>query len=691
MSVTVRYCTICLVAVLALTAPKAAICAEGMWVPSAGSSPYLFDSLRSAGLQLAADEVFTGNPSSLSSAVFQLSTGCTGSIVSQDGLSLTNYHCLLRFIPALAGTDSLIKNGFAAHAPEQEPRLEGLSAEITHQIIDLTDSISAQLAGAETFLLKKKRADSICLSLEKQYSQSTGLIARIKPSLHLTQFHLYLLESFSDIRLAFLPPEYVDLGHVADNWQWPRHSADFAFIRIYKNGKAYHSDAYIPVAQSYPAENDFAMLLGFPTESDNHLSSAGLACLTDSIIPVRNTCLKTKAQIFGRASNKDQALRNVYLGKLYNAQNSATKYDGAYRMLKRYRAHAGRYELEQQLASEDPVAGGILTELYAQERALSSLEKQSNLLLNSVFGSDLFIAAMKLRKLSSPTADFAKTQATTLQQVVAIFGGADVSTEQELATALFVYYIENADKTLLPSRLAWLDKQAAMHYFEDILKKSVLTDLQKTTKFVTNYKQGESNPLDSDPLFVLANDIYSSYLTLLRPEISAHASAVDSLYYEYFQRLGAITNTSQYPDADATLRLSYGQLRATLPEDGVRYAWRSTKQGLEEKYRQDSLSYPFPAIFRAFVADKLSGDQTICFTTTCHTSGGNSGSPVLNARGEMIGLNFDRIWQATMSDYYYSEEICRNIAVDMRYIMLLLGEYFAASEIASEIYCAGAE
>lgn len=659
--------------------------AEGLWIPSDTAVYKLDECLAKAGSTLGYKDIYAEGSGSISNAIIHFNFGCSGGVLSDNGLAITNYHCLIKHVSLLPNADSLVLHGFSAESNEDEIILPGVTVEITRKIVDITDSISRLLDNIEHYSVRKFVSDTIFQNLERQISEKTGLNARIKPDLHLTRFHLYLTESFNDVRLVFFPPNYINFGKDADNWQWPRHSGDFAFVRIYQDGKPLQNNDFITIADTACAEHDFVMQLGFPTETSVHVSSSALQCLQKSVLPQRIESLRERSAHFETAILRNDSLSLKYASKNYSAQNYIVKFDGALTMLDRHRAYDSKLKYEFEMSEMSAGIQTTIHKLLIKENESCPFETQNSLLLNSVFGADLFLSTLKLRKLSAPTKDFSATQAVTFQQLRNFHTETDMRTEVAIAEDAFVYYIAHTPAQWLPESLKSLTDENSRRYFQQILKKSELTDAAKTERFIQKYKNTQSNKLDTDPLFKLTNDIYNQYLFVFQPLSTPIATEVDSLYYEYYSQLKRYDNSPKYPDANATLRVSYGLVSKTEPMDGVLWDWKTTKKGLTEKYNKDSVCYTLPKVFLQYINDVLPSSQTICFTTTSHTSGGMSGSPVVNQKGEMIGLNFDRTQQATMSDYYYSEETCRNIAVDIQYIMHLLDHYFNAQSLSQEI------
>ncbi|MEN8224626.1 MAG: S46 family peptidase [Bacteroidota bacterium] len=695
---------------------------EGMWIP------LLLEQLnekemQEMGFKLTAEDIYSINQSSMKDGIVIFGGGCTAELVSDQGLLLTNHHCGYGSIQRHSSLEhDYLTDGFWAMSQEEELPNPGLSVTFLVRMEDVTDKmlegIRDDMTEAERDEKLKQNADT----LEAAAIEGTHYKARIKPFYYGNEYYLFITEVFTDVRLVGAPPSNIGkFGGDTDNWMWPRHTGDFSVFRIYadsNNQPAAYSENNIPYKPGFHfpiniqgvEEDDFTFVFGYPGATQQYIPSCRVEHIAGVINPIRISLRDQRLNIIHKYIERDDLVRIQYSAKAAGIANGWKKWIGENKGIARTGIVEKKHRHEKEFTwwvntSEErkDEYGGIVKNFNKLYDRISPVETEMACISESVLTIEILRMGRYFARLSRvcedkehSEEDIEKAVSSLRKTAASFFKNYHQPLDKETFIAMINAYLDLADPAYRPEELEIIDKKYKgdiSAYADHIFEKSFLATEESVNEFLDNFKCKHHKKILKDPAYSLANAFVETYNQDMRPLLLKYYAEDDSLQRIYMKGLMEFQPDRRfYPDANFTLRVTYGKVKGYQPRDAVSYKHFTTLEGIMEK--ED------PAIYDYVVEDRLKelyeskdygryadkdGSLHVCFIATNHTSGGNSGSPLLNDMGELIGINFDRCWEGTMSDIVYDPEQCRNISIDIRYCLFIIDKFAGAGHLVEEM------
>ncbi len=690
---------------------------EGMWVPAL-MKQYNLEEMRGMGFRLTAEDVYSAEQPSMKDAVVVFGGGCTGAFLSGDGLLITNHHCGYGHIQRHSTVEhDYLTHGFWAASREEELPCPGLRVSILRYMKEVTGEV---LAGTDTIGDRDRRNRKIhenSLRIENGARDGNRFTAQVRPFFYGNQYYLHVYKVYTDVRLVGAPPSAIGkFGGDTDNWMWPRHTGDFSLFRVYAgkdNEPASYSTGnvpykpvrYFPVHAGGVQPGDFTMVFGYPGRTTRYVTSHAVDLVMNQRDPDRVALRELKLDIFNRHMESNPAVRIQYAAKHAGVSNAWKKWQGEILGLKRLNAVENKRRSER--AFEDWArTKGLWDNRYdAIFRESEILHRQyAPLIRASDYYSEIVTGGIELFALASRVDAFVKQARRTdgitpearvslCQQVSAFFRDYHAPVDEALFATLLPLPGEKLPPSYLPADYRNVMKRyPASRLVRAVYRKSLLADSVRLRKWVNSTDMAGLGALDKDPMMSLYLSLRSHLDTAIQPQARLLESRIEegmALYLEGILKMEE--GRPLYPDANSTLRVSYGRAEGYEPFDGVKYLYQTTLRGIMEKDNPAIYDYDVPDRLRElseagdFGPYARNGEMAVCFVASNHTSGGNSGSPVLDGNGRLIGVNFDRCWEGTMSDILYDPELCRNIVLDIRYVLFIVDRYAGAGYLLREM------
>ena len=685
----------------------------GMWIPTELNEK----EMKSLGMKISAKDIFNPDKASIKDAVVQFDGGCTAEIISPKGLLLTNHHCGYDNIQSHSTVENdLLTNGFWAKDMTGELPNPGVTVDFITDIKEVTSQI---LAGTENLTgdgLNKKINENIEVYKKAQKTESYQTIS-VRSMYYGNKFYAYVIETYKDIRLVGAPPSAIGkYGSDTDNWVWPRHTGDFSMFRIYadKNNKPaeyskdnipYVPKHFLPISMKDKKEDDFTFVFGFPGRTTEYLPAVAVDKIMTEIDPamisVRDVTLKT----LDEKMRVDNATRIKYASKYARISNAWKKWQGEIEGLKKSNAVGKKQQYEQSLISKNPAIKSTIDGLnklyneqapYALNRAYySELPRNAETLaLGSLFGS--YVEAVENGTSSQKSVDNLKSRLSEM------YKDYESGLDAKVTAKVLALYANKTPQQFLPAGFEkYKDVNQNLATIENWAKSSIITgggkvngatvytDINKVFADQKTLVQA----LKNDPLVQLYTSIKGAYIKSTHDKVTSLQTEIDALQKKFMaQQMETDKDRKFFPDANSTLRVTYGKVKGSNPRDAVSYGYQTHISGIMEKYIPGDYEFDLPKKLINLYNTKdygvykdKTGEVPVNFTATNHTTGGNSGSPALDAHGNLIGLNFDRQWEGTMSDINYDPKLCRNIMVDTKYILFVVDKYADAKWLLNEM------
>lgn len=692
---------------------------EGMWIPML-LRQYNIEDMQKKGFKLTAEDIYAINQASLKDAIIGLGREgspfhhfCTGELISDKGLVVTNHHCSFDMIQNHSSLEhNYLKDGFWARNLNEELANPGITASILVRMEDVTSRINAALKEGMSEEERSKVIRQVAQQLEKEAVAGTNLSASVKPYFNGNQYFMSVFKIYKDVRLVGAPPSAIGkFGGDTDNWMWPRHTGDFSVLRIYADtnnepasfsldNRPYQPAKFLTISARGIQEGDFTMVFGYPGTTQEYLTSYAIEQLTEVENPHKVAIRTAKLNIMNEAMNRSELLRIKYAAKAAGVANAWKKWQGEMKGLKRFRTIESKKETEHKFvewAQQHPEYAGLM-ENYKQ-----LYQKRRELVLASVYaqeagkrGAEIIGWATQVYKLleNYASATDREIYRNQCQEFVAdYYKDYDVATDKAILAEMVHLYITNLPEKWLPDLLVSLKQKGNYReWTQKIVEKSILAQPEAMMMLIRHVNKDSYKKLKKDPVYELAVAINDFYAWRILPELSAinrQISQLDRLWIKVLMEMNP--EKLFYPDANSTLRVAYGKIGGYSPVDAVNYKYYTTLTGIMEKDNPAIYDYDVPAKLREVYRQKdygkyaQNGEIPVCFLATNHTTGGNSGSPVLNGDGQLLGINFDRAWDGVMSDMQYEPAICRNIAVDIRYVLFVIDKVAEARNLLDEM------
>ena len=677
---------------------------EGMWLPSLISQRIA--DMQEKGFKLDAKDIYDINQASLKDAVVLFGRGCTGEIVSEEGLILTNHHCGYGQIQKHSSVEhDYLRDGFWAMRRDEELPNEGLTVSILERMDDVTSIV---LKGCAPDMDMNKREEIIKDNIRKLESKtsSKGIKAKVEVMYYGNQYFLFVYKVYSDIRLVGAPPSSIGkFGGDTDNWMWPRHTGDFSIFRIYadkdnnpapysKDNVPYKPKKYLHISTKGVKEGDFTMVYGFPGRTQEYIHSEGVR-YTEEIGDPHKIHLRTiKLGIMDKYMKDSQKVRIQYSSKYAGVANAWKKWQGEVKGLKKMKTVAAKKAYEKEFAAwaNDNEFNGLV----------DSISRIYEKAVPIMFARDYYNETFRSCELINYAPDACCIGGT--DEILGSF--IDTTETRREADKFFKDYDVRIDKEIFAAMMAEFDKNVPdadkPEYFKEQMKKysdaqTWADSLYAESKFTSRESvYSLTDFVSNDPAIELHGEMQDWYLQMSQ-KIKELNTELQEAYRDYMRGQLAYSKDQKtgkdfYPDANLTLRVAYGHVKGYSPADGIYYIPYTTIKGIMEKDNPDIFDYNIPQRLRDVYAERdfgkwvnEDGEVPVCFLATNHTTGGNSGSPVLDAEGNLIGLNFDRVWEGTMSDLVFDPEICRNIVLDIRYVLFVIEKVAGAHHLLEEL------
>ena len=720
-----RKLIILLIAVTFVTGARAD---EGMWLPLLINRLNYVD-MQKAGLKLTAEEIYSVNHSSLKDAIVQFGGGCTAEIVSDQGLVFTNHHCGYSSIQSHSTVQhDYLTNGFWAYSKQEELPCPGLTVRFLVRMQDVTKEITSKLNNG---MSEKSRAEAIQAASEELQNKAvagTGYEARVSSFYAGNEFYLFVYETYKDVRLVGTPPSSIGkFGADTDNWMWPRHTGDFSIFRVYanadgkpaeyaKDNKPLKPKHFLPVSIKGVEQNDFAMIMGYPGRTNRYLTSWGVKLGIEKTDPAIVKIRDKKLSIMREYMDVSDNVRIQYSSKYAGVANYWKYYIGQMRALKRMKVAEKKEKTEAQFANwvnadagRKAQYGAVLTDYatayqlidqYAVALTYASEALRGTEALTLARGFEPILATLKNKGGKEPKA--------TAGAVPSSGRGMGGNLTQERVDEFYKNYHQPLDQKMLASMLEmfYKDVPADQHFpYLDQLYKKYNGDFTKYAAYAfakSNFVNPEKTKallekptvkgIEKDPLYILAQAI-SAYSLDIMGKASTGSDALTHATRLFMAGLREMSPDKNFAaDANSTMRLTYGNVLDYYPADAVHYDFYTTLKGVMEKEDPNNWEFVVPAKLKELYTAKdfgpyanKKGEMVVGFLANTDITGGNSGSPVINANGELIGLAFDGNWEAMSGDIAFEPTMQRTIAVDARYVLFIIDKYAGAKNIINEL------
>lgn len=696
---------------------------EGMWLPML-LGQQVYNDMVKRGLKLTKDQLYHINKASVKDAIIIFSGFCTGEIVSNEGLIFTNHHCGYDAIAtASTVTNNYLKDGFWAKSKQQEIPSQGLYAEFLTKIEDVTkeveDSVKG-LSGAE----RTAKVNAVMAAINKRYSDADKkIIARVSALFKGNQFLVFVYQRYSDIRLVGAPAESIGkFGGDTDNWEWPRHTGDFSVFRVYmgKDGQAadYSPENvplkpkhFLPVSIKGIKDGDYAMTWGYPGSTNRYETSFGVKQKIDisnpSIVNLRDMRLKFMLE----QMKKDQATRLKLASDYASIANYWKFFDGESKQLVKYNTYDQKKAAEakfQQWANGKPEFQSIFPDYAKAYDSWRPYSKHQLYINEGIFGSPLLAFAGSLQQVENAivkkgsSADIKKAVDAAKEARTSFLKDEDKPSDQNILGAVLRMFYTDIDKSQHPigfyeglkGSYGSLDEETTYKkYAAGVFNNTMIFDENKWNAFCNN---PDATVLQADPAYATASAFLKNWQGKYMPlfqQFNVKNGELGRLYLKGILQMDTVKAKKMYPDATFTMRVSFGNVKSYNPRDAVHYDNVTTMKGVLEKYKPGDYEFDLPASVLELARKKDFGqyidpvrkDLVIGFITTNDITGGNSGSPVIDANGNLIGLAFDGNYEALSHKIAFDPVYNRTICVDIRYVLWCIDKVGGATNLIKEL------
>lgn len=693
---------------------------EGMWLP-------LFlqqlneKQMKSMGMKISAKDIYNINSGSLKDAIVSFGGFCTGEVISSQGLVLTNHHCGFDAIQNHSTLEhNYINNGFWAANQSQEIPNAGLFVTFIVRIEDVSKKALQGVTKTMTETERQSTIDKNINALRKEVKQESYQSNFVRPFFEGNQYFLFVTETYNDIRLVGAPPSAIgNFGKDTDNWMWPRHTGDFSMFRIYagKDNKpaAYSIDnvPYTPkkslnISLDGVSEGDFTMVFGFPGRTAQYLHSAAVDQIMTVNDPAKIAIRDKALTVLDGFMRKDEQIKIQYAAKYASIQNAYKKWQGEVLGLTSTNAVAKKQVAEkefQKRVEANPVwkkeYGTLLQDLSTQYAALNKYGLARDFFTETVSRIEAFtigaqINSVKSAKEKNGEAGLLQAKAKAIDRLADLYKEYNATVDQQLFAAMMEKFVKDQPEEFIAPFLR--EKVNAVNGNFQELAKQVYSGVElfgngeKTMQELANNPNAVIEANDNSLANQLYNELVNHFYTTINKEFTNIQTNINQLQRTYMQaQMDVFKEKLFFPDANSTLRVTYGKVKGYNPRDAVKFDFYTYLDGVMDKYKPGDYEFDVPEKLRSLYQQKdfgvygQQGKMPVCFIAQNHTTGGNSGSPALDAYGNLIGLNFDRVWEGTMSDINYDPSICRNIMVDIRYVLFIIDKYAGATHLVKEM------
>lgn len=681
----------------------------GMWIPSQLEGEREKE-MKSLGSNLSAAAIYAVGKPSIKDAIVHFNGGCTAEVISKKGLLLTNHHCGYGAIQSHSTTEhDYLQDGFWAYKQKQELENKGMFVTFIKRIDDVTIEV---FSGTSDYVSEKENQDKIAQNIQKlikNAKKETWQEANVKAFYKGNQYFLFITEKFKDIRLVGAPPSSIGkFGADTDNWMWPRHSGDFSLFRVYadknnrpaeyaKDNKPYKPEHYLPVSVDGVEENDFTLIFGFPGRTNEYLPAVALDQIVHKLNPAKIDIRDKALKIVDKHMRSDNTIKIKYASKFARIANYWKKWIGENQGIEKSKAIAKKRSLEKEFLLKmkgNKQDKNILNDFDKLYKEVEEVALTRDIWIETVFRNvEILNATFKMYQLelvsNKGEEAFNKQRKNTLNSYKGFYKNYSATVDQEVFEALVTNYFKVTPKKYIPETIKNTNVLALT---KEVFKHSNLTSLEKVTKLLDGDMNAVLKRMNEDKGYQFGKELAAIFYNQINPDFNTIQVKIAKVQKNYMRQLIATFPEERFfPDANSTLRVTYGQVKGYEPKDAVYYRPVSNLKGIIEKYVPGDYEFDVSEKLLALYKSKdfgnyaKNGKMPVNFLGTNHTTGGNSGSPVIDKNGNLIGLNFDRVWEGTMSDYNYDPEICRNIMVDVRYILFIIDKYAGAERLIKEM------
>lgn len=691
---------------------------EGMWIPMLVENAN-YQAMVEKGLKLTPEQLYDINSASLKDAIVQFGNGCTGEVVSDQGLLFTNHHCGYGQIQAHSSVENdYLRDGFWAMTMEEELPNPGLTVKFLVRMEDVTNQVMSQMTPDMTRKEKFDKMAEVSKQIEKEAKGESRYTTLVRDMFKGNQYILFVYDIFEDVRLVGAPPSNIGkFGADTDNWMWPRHTGDFSVFRVYTapdgSPAPYSPDNiplnpkhHLPISLNGVEKGDFSMIMGYPGRTNRYLTSNGVEEIIDYtgpfIVKVRDLKLKTMREFM----DKDQAVRIKYASKYAGIANYWKYYIGQTKQLKKNKVVEKKLAVEKEFVNwvnKDPKRvekyGNVLENISKAQAEINEMTKAITYMNEAIFGIEIFKTARGFDKLQTLLAekeqDKEKIDATIAgirKSLEAFFKDYDRDLDRAMFANMTEFYYKEVPEY---QRSAELDIQVKKYkgdfnrMAEAMFSQSIFDEIN-TIETVLN--KPNLKTISNDPVKLLIDNLSATTIA----QHKAIAEARDAIYDNYSLYIAGLIEMhpeKQFaPDANSTMRVTYGQILDYFPADAIHYDFYTTLDGAMAK--ED------PTVAEFMVFDKLkelyntkdygqyankNGQIVTCFLNNCDITGGNSGSPVMNGYGQLTGIAFDGNWEAMSGDIFFEPNLQRTICVDARYVLFIIDKYAGCKRLIDEM------
>jgi len=696
---------------------------EGMWLPML-LGQQVYNDMVKRGLKLTKEQLYSVNKSSLKDAIIIFGSGCTGEIVSNQGLIFTNHHCGYDAIATASSVqNNYLRDGFYAMNKDQEIQTK-LTVQFLDKIIDVTKEVEDAVKGLNWADRVKKLPEVYKAITDKMADKENGLEARIFSMFKGNQFILYVFKRYRDVRLVGTPPESIGkFGGDTDNWEWPRHTGDFSVFRVYGSADGKPADFskdntplkpkhFLPVSIKGFKDGDYAMIYGYPGSTNRYENSNGIKLKNDIENPTLVGLRDMRLKYMYEQMIKDPAVKLKLAGNYANVANYWKFFEGETKQLKKFNTEAEKKAYEDKFTSwakGKPEYENIFADYAKNYATWTPYSKQRQFINEGILGSPLaaFSAGLisledKLLKTNTSAADLKKALDAATANRAAYLEAADKPSDEKIMAAVAMMYYDDVDKNQHPigfyesikSTFGSLKEEATYQkWAKSVFSNTMILDDAKWSAFV---KDPLATTLQDDPAFDYAATFIKNYNVKYAPTYAAFVNKNNELgkaYLKGIMEMNPAAVNKMYPDANFSMRVSYGNVKSYRPRDAVFYDYVCTSKGILEKYKAGDYEFDLPAKqvdllrkkdFGQYI-DKRTKDLVVTFITTNDITGGNSGSPVIDANGNLLGLAFDGNYEALSHKIAFDKDLNRTICVDVRYVLWCIDKLGGAKNLIDEL------